>query len=274
MTNGPAEAPKLGITEMYAGRNFTAGPATYTSQEFLEKICEATKLRKSLIAVRVLDLMSGPGLVGTGLQKLAPEHDYYYLDLAPNQLAKITDAQGRVAGDAKRIPFTRNAFRVGVVRYAAKDIPQDQQVELFDEMYSVIEHGGRLILADMYAPIGNNDMESGQIYEWLNYQHAAKQEKSGRNRSTEGTCHIPTEQGWLELFRNTGLIPSVADHHMSCVITTDWLKGNQVTEEQLEELNQMILTAPNAVKKVFNIRTEEGLVKIDYPVTIIRAVKP
>lgn len=267
MTTKGAETPQSGIAEMYAGRDFVAGPATYTNQEFFQKISNATSLDRATKQVRVLDSMSGPGLVGSGLQKLAPRHRYFYLDLVPTQLAKIDGAEGKVAGDARQIPFTEKAFQVGVVRYAAKDIPQNQQAKLFEEMHRVTARRGRWVLADMYAP--NPD-----VYEWLNWQHAMKQERSGRNRQTEGTCHIPTEEGWLELFRKTGFRAEVVDKHMSFVTTTDWLKSNQVTAEQLNELNRMILTAPDAVKTAFNIREEDGSVKINYPVTIIRATKP
>lgn len=265
-----------GIETMYRkrGKGGNFGPPTYTSQEFLQKIAVAAGLDRSTRPVRVLDSMSGPGLVGTGLQRLTSKHRYYYLNLVADQLAKVNNAEGRVVGDARQMPFRKGAFRIGVVRYGAKDIREEEKNGLFQKMYDVTARRGRWILADMYAPTVGDAIRDGQIYEWLNWQHAMKQERSGRNRATEGTCHIPTEEGWLNLFRCAGFKAAVIDHHMSYVTTTDWLKSNQVTPQQLEELNQIILTAPEAARRAFNIREENGLVKIDYPVTIIRAVKP
>lgn len=265
-----------GVEKMYKrrGEGDHFGPPTYTSQEFLQKIFVAAGLNTSTRPVRVLDSMSGPGLVGVGLRKLAPKHRYYYLDLVKDQLARVANAEERVVGDARKMPFRRGSFRVGVVRYAAKDITEEEQYGLFQEMYDVTARRGRWVLADMYAPTVGDAILDGQIYEWLNWQHAMKQERSSRNRATEGTCHIPTEEGWLNLFRGVGFRATLVDHHISFVTTTDWLNSNQVTVGQLRELNQMILTAPTAAKIAFNIREEDGLVKIDYPVTIIRAVKP
>lgn len=39
-------------------------------------------------------------------------------------------------------------------------------------------------------------------------------------------------------------------------------------------MDKIILGASGEIKKQFNIREENGEVKIDYPVVIIRAVKP
>ena len=269
------EARGDGIGAMYSRRaeGNTFGPPTYTSQELLQKICDATGLAEAIEPLTVLDSMSGPGLLSMGLQKLAPQHRYYNLDLVASQLVKIPNSEGKVAGNALRMPFKKGSFIVGVVRYAAKDVPQDQQPELFQQMFEITAPGGRWVLADMYAPLLESASESRQVYKWLNYQHAAKQERSGRNRQ-EGTCHIPTEKGWLELFRKTRFRAEVVDQHMSFVTTTDWLTSNQVTEQQLVELNHIILTAPQSAKRAFNIRQEGESVKIDYPVTIIRAIKP
>lgn len=267
------ERPESGIPDMYTGRDFAAGPATYTSPDFFRKIHQATGLDKLNHPARVLDAMSGPGLVGSSLQALSPAHRYYYLDLTLSQLAKIPESNGRVLADVRKMPFGTNTFDVVVIRYGAKDIREEEQVGLFKEVHRVLKRRGRLVLADMYVPFGEDDVQNVQIYEWLNHQHAMKQEASGRDRSTEGTCHIPTEQGWLSLFRSAGFQADVVDHHMSLVTTTDWLISNQVDEEQLERLNHIILTAPPAAIKAFKIRKENGLVQLDYPVTIIRAEK-
>lgn len=268
-----AETGPSGITGMYESRDFAKGPTTYTSVDFFRKIAEATGLNKIQHSVRVLDAMSGPGHVGKGLQKIAPHHRYFYLDLAEGQLARIENAQGRVVADARQMPFVGGTFQVGVVRYAAKDIPKDQQLELFKQMHQITTDKGRLVLADMYSPIGDTSLEGDEIYDWLNWQHALKQEKGGRNPQNEGRCHIPTETGWLNLLNRAGFDAVVSDHHTSFVTTTEWVEGNQIPASELEKINQAILNAPSGAIRAFNIRKEGEEVKVNFPVTIIRAIK-
>ncbi len=98
----------------------------------------------------------------------------------------------------------------------------------------------------------------------------------------EGECHIPTEQGWLDMLRAAGFDPKVVGYYTSHVSTIQWLRDRQFgdPDKNPEEvarkkaiMDEIILGASDVIKKQFNIKTEDGEVKIDYPVAIIRAVK-
>ena len=51
----------------------------------------------------------------------------------------------------------------------------------------------------------------------------------------------------------------------------DWVNSNQMSTEGQEDMNNFLLSAPERTRKDFNIREEDGLVMIDYPVSVIAA---
>lgn len=78
----------------------------------------------------------------------------------------------------------------------------------------------------------------------------------------------------MALLENAGFEASVDSMYTSRVTTTQWAgKAGQISDAQRMEMDRLILQAPGLAKLAFNIREEEGLVKVDYPVIIIRAVK-
>ncbi len=261
---------KTGLESGYERRDFATGPSTYTDAGFSQKIYEATGLADRTTPAKVADIMSGPGKVGLALQERDPRHRFFFLDLAGGQLSKISPDENRfrLVGDARALPLADGYLDIVVVRYALKDLTIDEQPVALKEILRGLRPGGELIIADMVSP------EVQGAKEWLNKQHALKQELSGRNPLTEGVCHIPTQSEWVVLLEQAGFHVEMYDSHLSCVTTTDWVKGKQVTVEQLVQLDQMIMEAPPMVKKAFNIRKEDALVKIDYPLVILRAVKP
>ena len=154
---------------------------------------------------------------------------------------------------------------VATVRYGLKDIPKNQQPIALSGINYALKPGGVLVIADMVSPEGAR--------EWNIMQHSRKQQFSGRNIKEEGECYIPTEAEWLKMLREAGFEPEIFDHYKSLVTTTDWVKGKQITDDQRMQMDAFILSAPENIKKEFNIRQEGQDVKIDYPVIIIKAVK-
>ncbi len=80
--------------------------------------------------------------------------------------------------------------------------------------------------------------------------------------------------------RDAGFEPEVVEYYLSRVSTSDWLRGGQFGDPKSPEsaskkaiMDEIILGASSDIKKRFNIREENGEVKIDYPVVIIKAVK-
>lgn len=257
----------------YERRNFDT-VATYTDKGFLDVIHKATGLSERETTAVVVDLMAGPGKVAFGMQERAPQHSYAVLDNNQGQLDRITQPVRKILADVRNLSSVVEDGSVGVatVRYGLKDIPQDQQPGVLLGINRALEKGGTLVIADMISPEGAKD--------FTNKQHSLKQQFGGRDIEKEGECHIPTEQEWLDMLKNAGFEPEITGHYISRVSTSDWLRGNQLgypkspeAVEKKAKMDEIILGASDAIKKQFNIREENGEVKIDYPVVIIRAVK-
>ena len=120
---------------------------------------------------------------------------------------------------------------------------------------------GIFILCDMESP--------EQAYEFM---QAERREKHKYTRLEGSEPHIPTRQMWFQLLRQSGLEPQKVSETTSYVTTTDWVKSNQMTAEDIQKMNAFLLAAPESAKSALNIREENGSVKIDYPVVVISAV--
>jgi ubiquinone/menaquinone biosynthesis C-methylase UbiE len=254
------------MKEPYSKRNFEEGPPTYTDAKFLDLIFDVTGLLEFNGSAIVVDFMSGPGKVASGMQERAIRHQYTVLDASEGQLAKInTPSINKICDNVTDLHLPEKSVDVGIVRYGLKDIPAEQQIGVLRQMHKVIKDGGRLVIVDMVSPEG--------MKEWNNHQHSQKQQFNGRIIEKEGECNIPTEEEWLRKIREAGFEPSVADYYKSLVKTTDWVRGSQITNEQRGKMDILIMDAPEDVKKAFNIRREKDEVMIDYPVVIIKAIK-
>jgi len=260
-----AEEASLQIA--YDRRAFDAAPPIYRDTLFVGLIRDAAGLSETSADVRVLDLMSGPGKLAGELKKSAPAL-YFCLDFAGSQLQKIPSETSnlRMLADVQALPIAPETFDVVVVRFGIKDLIASSQPDVIAGIYRILKPGGRLIVADMVAPEGAG--------EWLNAQHALKQELGGRNPQIEGKCHIPSETDWIDLLIRAGFQPDIFGKSVSYVNTSDWEKSKQVTAEQLVQLNQMIGDVPETIREAFNIRQEADGLKIDYPLVVLRAIKP
>lgn len=255
------------MPEAYGGREFTQGPKTYTDSTFIDTIFAATALAEFKGSALVVDFMSGPGKVASGIKERIFGNSYIALDGSVGLLRKIADSGlERIASDVRKLALKQNSVDVGIVRYGVKDIPENQQLDVLKQMREVLKPGGVLVVADMVSPEG--------AWEWNNKQHSQKQQFSGRDITTEGECNIPTEAEWIAILQEAGLEAEVFDHYTSYVTTADWVNGKQITDEQRRLMDKLLLNVPDEIKTAFNIRQEDDGVKIDYPVVIIKAVKP
>lgn len=271
------KTPESGMSEMYDRRMRGTGflPATYSDERFVQMTYNAAYLSQMPFGERVLDIMSGPGKLIAGLRAIDPRHQYTALDLLAGAVSQIQGNIDRIRGNGFILPLKDNSVRVALLRYSAKDYPYDQQQELLAEAARVITPGGRLVLVDMFAPVVGDLIKDGQLYEFVNYQHAMKQERGGRNRETEGACNILPERGWIKLLTNTGFKNvRVFAHYVSRVSTEDWKGQVRDPDKHIPEMNHILLTAPEIAKKIYRIREEDGKVKIEFPVDVITARKP
>lgn len=260
-----------GLHQGYDKRDFTSGPPTYTDESFIQKVAEALGAADNQTPKKLLDLMSGPGKLAEGLKRKIPELQITLLDLSEKQLQATQVPSDKVVANAialpeRSLPFADSAFDYIVARYAIKDLTSKQQQEAMQEVRRITKKGGKFVIADMVAP-------TLQVRNWLIEQHSLKQQFSGRVIEAEGHCCINTEIGWMALLLLAGFEPSLSSRHASYVVTSDWLKGRQITEAQLSKLNEFILDAPQDAKREFNIRQEGDKVMLNYPVVIIRGRK-
>jgi SAM-dependent methyltransferase len=274
------------LSQAYDQRDFAQAPPVYRDQELIQKILDATGLPNFPGQARVGDFMSGPGKLGLALQQELPDHHYFFLDFAQNQLGRIPPDNLRVAADVRfPLPFASESLDVIVCRYGLKDLPATDQPQAVARIAKVLKPGGIFVIADMYAP-------APEVKDWLNQQHRLKQELGGRNPDQEGVCHIPTREEWCCLLTDSGFKAAIFDYHTSHVNTQAWVDSHQVTPEQLAQLKHLILTAPSRVRACFEIEspshphwlgkkdlTLEAVaapdlqVEITYPTIIIQAIK-
>ncbi len=260
------------MPEVHRRRNDLEGPATYRDVPFSEKIANAANLSPEGPSLRVADFMSRHGKMAAEMQAIAPQHEYTAVAVSSGQLEKTPDGITTLISDVRGLEGVNSySFDLGFVRYGVKDIDRSEQLDALESMGRALKDGGTLVIADMVAPEGTKD--------WINEHHRQKQLFEGRKIERDGMCHIPTQEEWMTLLADSGFDASVSDIYVSRVKTTDWVNGLQFGTDIEEanakraEMDRLILQAPDEAKAAFNIREEEGLVKVDYPVIIIRAIK-
>lgn len=253
-------------------RDWKVAPPTYSDKDFLRKIAVAAGLIPSKGSLLVADLACGPGMLGRKLQELVPAHRLLFVDVSPAQIAIARQANldprnEFAVADIRKMPEVATGYVGAVVaRYVLKDLTCEEKIPTLREINRIMKPKTLLAVADMTAP-------NPEARDWLNIQHGIKQEFEWRNPQTEGHCYIPTTREWLDYLHQAGFDPIVCYTHKSFVTTTQWKASNQIAANELEALNQFILQAPPVAKQAFNIREKDGLVKIDYPLIIIRAAK-
>lgn len=255
------------MPEVHGRRDDREGPPTYRDPSFSELIANAAGLTPTRSSLRVADFMSRHGKLAAEMQVIAPQHDYTAIALTEGQLSRTPEGIHVVTADVRNLAAVNlTPFHRGIIRYGVKEFRAEEQIDVLSGINQALEEDGVLGLADMIAPDGTEN--------WLNEHHRQKQRFEGRDIQRDGECHIPTRGEWIRLFQDAGFSPVDTWLYTSRVSTTDWVKGKQITEEQREEMDdRLILEAPDMVQKAFNIRVEDGVVKVDYPVIIFKAVK-
>ena len=245
---------------------FTDGPRIYSSQSLYDKMFELGEFASPGL-YEVLDAMCGAGLVGKEMAKRLDAagigHRVHYVDVAAKKIESLKQ-EGNIAHVASvfDLPYEPESFDRVYARFGVKNYPVEMQMEIFRRFRAALKGPGIFVLTDMEAPPG--------IYEFMQLERRTKHKYTGLEGDEP---HMPTLLGWQTMLECCEFTPRQTRHHMSYVTTTDWVKSNQMTEENLKEMNVFLLGAPDSARRALNIREEDGAVKIDYPVVVISAGK-
>jgi ubiquinone/menaquinone biosynthesis C-methylase UbiE len=246
--------------------DFTKGPKIYSREEVYDIMYQMGEFSQSVEPYRILDAMSGQGLVGKGisarLDKDGILYEMNFLDLSEKNVEKLqAESRNAKVGSVLKLPYDTKTLERIYARFGVKNYRQDQQIEIMKNFNFALTKGGIFVLCDMeIAP---------EAYEFMQ-QERRKKHSFGMEG---GEPHVPTRDMWLDLFRQAGMEPKVASQTLSKVTTKEWVTSNQMTEENLREMNDFLLSAPDVAKRVLNIRRDGDDVKIDYPVVFISGYK-
>lgn len=253
------------IGRHYDAVDFPRGPAIYSSAGLYDAMFELGDFTPRGGSYVVLDAMCGAGLVGKEMEKRLRDrkisHTIHFFDLAEKKIEDLRN-QGYDARVCSvfDIDYMQGSFDREYSRFAVKNYPSNDQVDIFRKFRHILKPDGIFVLCDMESP--------KEAYEFM---QAERREKHKYTRLEGSEPHIPTRQLWFQLLHEGGLEPKRVSETKSYVTTIDWVKSNQMTAEDLEELNAFMLAAPENARQSLNIREENGLVKIDYPVVVISA---
>ncbi|MBI4170084.1 MAG: class I SAM-dependent methyltransferase [Candidatus Aenigmarchaeota archaeon] len=255
------------IGQHYDQVDFPRGPAIYSSTGLYDAMFELGEFTPRDKPYVVLDAMCGAGLVGKEMEKRLTgreiPHTIHFFDLAEKKIEELR-SQGYDARICSvfDLDYGQETFDREYSRFAVKNYPATEQVDIFRTFRGIMKPDGIFVLCDMESP--------EEAYEFM---QSERREKHKYTRLEGSEPHIPTRQIWFQLLREGGLEPKRIRETKSYVTTTDWVKSNQMTANDLEQLNAFLLAAPENARNALNIRQEGDLVKIDYPVVVISAVK-
>ncbi len=253
------------VADHYGNVDLPRGPAIYSSADLYNAMFELGEFSGGLRSYRILDAMCGAGLVGKEISKRLTEaeklHIIHYVDVAEKKLRELQSAGNHVVlASVDKIPYRRQSFDCVYSRFGVKNYPEPRQIEILNEFRYVLCSDGIFVLCDMESP--------PEAYEFMQAERREKHKYTGLEGSEP---HLPTREMWFQMLERGGLKPRKVSITVSKVTTTDWVNSNQMSVDDLAKMNDFLLTAPEAARRVLNIRQEEGLVKIDYPVVVISA---
>ena len=259
------------IIKHYSKVDFTKGPPIYSREDIYDALYKLGRFEKCPKIYYILDSMCGQGLVGNEISKRLDKnkikHRIHYLDIAIGQFQNLIKKGNAVSlSEADEIPYSDESFDRVYTRFGVKNYPEKIQIKILKENRRILAKGGYFVLMDMVSP--------PEAYEWSQTERKEKQKFTIGESSYP---HIPTLEMWLKMLEESGFLPDYENIYrtISYVITSQWVESKQMTAEELEKMNEFLLSAPSNAKKSYNIREEKigrrNAVKIDYPVVIISA---
>lgn len=199
----------------------------------------------------LLDIATGGGHVANAFAPLF--NKVTALDLTPEMLGQAENfIKGNgyknvdfTIGDAQDLPFVDQSFDIVTCRVAPHHFPD--VTKFVEEVYRVVKAGGVFILADNVVPeIDAYDTFFNELEKKRDYSH---------NRAFKKTEWLSIVE--LAGFRTDHLVTFEKNFSFET-----WCKNMSLSNEQIKEVNDWIMTASEDVRTYFSVQTfEDGTVK-------------
>lgn len=213
----------------------------------LNTLIEMAQAEKSDLA---LDAATGGGHTANALAPLVKQ--VTALDLTPEMLASakkfITDNGHSnvefVEGDAENMPFDDETFDIVTCRIAPHHFPNIK--DFIKEVYRVLKPGGRFLLNDNAAPeVDEFDHFYNKIEKLRDYSHFRAWKK--------------TE--WLHMLEMENFEIHEMHRFEKHFEFEDWCTRMHLTDDEVENLTDIMLNANEYVKHKFRIQEQIGKIE-------------
>jgi ubiquinone/menaquinone biosynthesis C-methylase UbiE len=199
---------------------------------------------------RLLDIATGGGHVVHTLAPFFKEATALDLteDMLQNAEAFIHENGHRnvsfVQGDAENLPFEDETFDTVTCRIAPHHFPHvDQFVK---ETYRVVEKNGLFLLIDNVAP---------EIEEYDHFYNTVEK----RRDKSHFRAYKKTE--WISMIERAGFRVESIVTFMKTFPFEWWCSMTNLSENEKHELNEYMISTPDALRSFFNVEVEDGKVQ-------------
>ncbi|HEX7064863.1 MAG TPA: class I SAM-dependent methyltransferase [Bacillales bacterium] len=212
----------------------------------------------------MLDVATGGGHTANAFAPLVDK--VIAFDLTPKMLSAakqfITgNGHGNVEfkqGDAEKMPFTDESFDLVTCRIAPHHFPNVE--DFVTEVYRVLKTGGHFLLDDNIAP---EDDEFDEFYNTVE-----KRRDYSHNRALKKT-------EWLRTLELNGFEIEEWHRFTKKFEFDSWCDRMQLPEKEKTELNDLMIDAPESIRRKFRIKADAGkMVSFQAESILLKAVKP
>lgn len=212
----------------------------------LSEMIEWLNLKSTHVA---LDIATGGGHVTKALSPhvghvFSTDLTHQMLGAAKKHLDLTCHNVWYVLADSEFLPFLEETFDIVVCRIAAHHFPNP--AKFVDEVGRVLKPGGRFLLIDNVAP------EDRQLDEFMNKLEKLRDESHVR-------CYSTLE--WNGWFEKAGLVEKQSILRKKTHNFPVWVRRTTETEEQVQKVEEHILTAEMELQTYFSVTMEQDQIK-------------
>lgn len=188
----------------------------------------------------ILEACCGTGQVG---KKLAQSNAKVFgFDLSLSMLKKARERLFACAnGDAESFPFSDNKFEIVIGRQAFHFLKLDNVVK---EMARVVKKNGRVVISQI-VPF---DKKGSVCSECLEKMHRRKQPQ---------LIYFHHEEDLINALKKAGLKDIKVREILIDEEINTWLTDTSFSPQDIKEIKELIVNAPEEYKKLHNVRVSE-----------------